>query len=348
MKSTFTKALSLLLALVMVLSFAACSKDPAKTPDDPNAPSTAGEPATYTYRSYSSALGTNWNDHTWEMNADDLILGYVSSPFCTMSILDSENGVYQWVWEMATGITDVTAEHQDDLTKYNVTLQPGQTAETTTEGYVFEIALNPEARWENGEAINADNYIYSMKQLLNPEMKNYRANLYYAGENAVAGAYNYYFALTKGLYQAVAYADVEALLADGKEVYIDCHDFWGAAGYTDAAGNEAPQYVSINDETVYGEAQNDAFSGKMLFTDYGMYFEQGAADLFTYVDNANYNENYAETFDTSVGLYKVDDYTIRYVTQTRQDYNYFLTSCTSTWLVYEDLYEVAKTPPVPS
>ena len=40
-----------------------------------------------------------------------------------------------------------------------------------------------------------------------------------------------------------------------------------------------------------------------------------------------------------VGLYKVDDYTIRYVLETYQDINYFLTSLTSTWLVKVDLYD---------
>ena len=43
-----------------------------------------------------------------------------------------------------------------------------------------------------------------------------------------------------------------------------------------------------------------------------------------------------------VGLYKVDDYTIRYVLKTMQKRDYFLTSLTSTWLVYEDLYESNK------
>ena len=47
------------------------------------------------------------------------------------------------------------------------------------------------------------------------------------------------------------------------------------------------------------------------------------------------------TFD-EVGCYKVDDYTIRYVTQAAIDINYFLVSCSSNWLVYEDLYEAGK------
>ena len=43
-----------------------------------------------------------------------------------------------------------------------------------------------------------------------------------------------------------------------------------------------------------------------------------------------------------MGCYKVDDYTIRYVTQTAIDYNYFLNSCGSNWLVHKDLYEAGK------
>lgn len=198
----------------------------------------------YTYHTYSSALGTNWNPHTWEVNADSAILGYVSSPLVDVSIKNSTDGVYTWVFEMAESVTDVTEQNKGDLEKYKVTLPEGKALSDITEGYVFEIKLRRSAAWENGEEINADDYIYSMKQLLNPKMKNYRANLFYSEESALAGASDYYFGKTN---------------------------------------------------------------------DFG-----------------------------AVGLYKVDDYTIRYVTQSYIDYNYFLNSCTSPWLVYEDLYEAGK------
>ena len=139
----------------------------------------------FTYTSATTSLSTNWNPHTWETNADSAILDYLSSPFVTMSILDSEAGTYQWVYEMATSVEDVTAAHQSDLTKYGVTLQEGKTAENTTEGYVYEIKLNENAAWQDGTPITADDYIYSMQQLLDPMMKNYRANLYVAGESAL-------------------------------------------------------------------------------------------------------------------------------------------------------------------
>jgi len=357
------KLIAVLLVLVMCIGLlAACNNNKPGTPDGQNTPSSGNnggnngnngggnsgnqeptEPLTYTYNTYSTSLGNNWNPHTWETNADDAVNSYITSPFCTMSILDSENGVYQWVYEMATEINDVTASHQSDLTKYNVSLPEGTTANQVTEGYVYEIKLNPNAKWENGEAITADDYIYSMQQLLNPDMHNYRANLYIAGESALAGAINYYYQGTTA-YVATG-MDTTTFLASGgavEDLYVDCWNFWGAEGYVDADGNEVPQYVSVLDETAYSAdgAGDDEFSGKDLYDTYfapGAPYESYAADYTataqTYEDGFSYD---------NVGCYKVDDYTIVYVNQTYIDINYFLTSCTSTWLVYEDLYEAGK------
>ena len=338
------KLLSLVLAVVMVFGLVACGGNGGSETTAPAGTTpVAGEAASYTYKSYMSALGTNWNPHAWEMSNESTILSYLETPLATMTILDSENGVYQWVYDAATYVTDVTADHKDDLTKYQVTLPEGQTAETTESGYVFEIGLNPDMKWENGTPINADTYIYSMKALLDPDMKNYRANLYYDGESAVAGGKAYYNSKEEGVY--VPYTDVYASLADAMaagEVYINCWDFWGAAGYIDAEGNEAPQYVSVNDETAYSAdgAGDDEFSGASLYAGYGAYMEVGGG----YESNAvvyQANERMGATYD-EVGCYKVDDYTIRYVTQAAIDINYFLVSCSSNWLVYEDLYEAGK------
>ena len=240
------KFLAMLLALTMVLSLAACGGEKApETTGAPvegtEAPVVEGVVYNYTYKTATTALASNWNPHSWEMNIDSTVLSFLSTPFVSQSIEDSVNGVYQWVYLAAE-----SAENQADLEKYMVKLPEGQTAADTTSGFVFEIKLNPDMKWEDGTPINADSYIYSMQQLLNPDMKNYRANLYYAGESAVAGGNAYYYSKDEGMY--VPYTDVYASLADAiaaGEVYINCWDFWGAEGYIDAAGNEAPQYVSI-------------------------------------------------------------------------------------------------------
>lgn len=331
----FTKILALVLALVMVLAcFAGCKKKPVTDPTQ-GTEDTAVK-ADYTYRSYTSQLGVTWNPHNWESNYDRSIMEYLETPLVTTSVKDSEKGVYQWVYKAATSVTDVTKDHKDDLTKYKVTLPEGQTVEQTEQGYVFEIKLNPNMKWQNGTAINADTYIYSMKALLDPSMMNYRANLYYNGESAVAGGYNYYYALSKGMYIATTPDKVPS----GEKTYVDIWELWGAKGFKDESGNECPQYISIDDPVIYANAdKSNSISGKTLWATYSGLFISGQYPVYKYQINENYNENYAETYDATVGCYKVDDYTIRYVTQAQIDINYFLNACGSNWLVYQELYE---------
>ncbi len=371
------KTLSLVLALMMVLALVSgctTTTEPTTTADQTDATGTeTAAPVTtdegtetvevpsYTYNDYTSALANNWNPHTWETNADDAILGYLSMPFVNMQAEDTENGVYQWIYEMATEINDVTASHQDDLTTYAVSLPEGAAATDITEGYVFELKLNPDAKWQDGTPINADSYIYSMQQLLNPEMKNYRANLYYAGESAIAGGNGYYYGGSDALTEAAGAYTMDMLTVgeDGQYVTAEGYKVYLAVGYalaTQLGGNSLQDYV---------EAYGDAYFGMDTWEELvALCDENGLVPLtddnyalFAPVTTAN--EAWGETeadlpmyfvygvpmpevgFET-VGLYKVDDYTINYVMQAQIDYYYALTSFTSTWLVYEDLYEAGK------
>ena len=346
------KLIAMLLALVMCLGMmTACSSGDEGT--------TEAVTGNFTYNAYTTALGTNWNPHTWETNADDTMLSYLSEGFVDLSIKDSANGVYQWVYGMATSIEDVTASAQDDLTKYAVTLPEGAT--TADAGYVYEIKLNPEAKWEDGTAINADTYVYSMQQLLAPEMKNYRANLYIAGESAIAGGANYYYQGSSVWMDNSAnanYAVTDYVAADGAYTTPNGEPVVIAVAQPlDWLGGDTLQtYVEY-----YGEAMFDvaAYESLLALCDeegYAPYNDETIAlltSIITYSadwgetaenvkDYTMYQQTYPEASFDSVGLYKVDDYTIRYVCQTAIEKNYFLTSCTSTWLVYESLYEAGK------
>ena len=369
------KLTALLLALVMVFGMVACGE---KTPAETNAPETQApetqptEPAidiaeeAYTYHSYSTSLGNNWNPHSWETSGDDAIQAYLSAPLATMQVQDSENGIYQWIFVAATSVTDVTADHKDDLTKYAVTLPEGQTAEATEKGYVFEIALNPDMKWQDGTPINADTYIYSMQQLLNPEMRNYRANLYYDGESAVAGG-NKYYNSGAPIYNAMVPAygegetpdysyDLDAGIAAG-EVYLNVNSGTTfTSSYTIAGldssylggAHAATLEALAAAENAFGYAPvtaENAEAVKAMLGDCMSLFGLDPTDYTTmkewfFVNKGEIAEVY--DYDSTVGCYKVDDYTIRYVTQAQIDYNYFLTSCTSNWLVYEELYEAGK------
>ena len=350
MSKTITKIVSLVLILVMCVGvFAGCkSKKP-----------TAAE-YKYTYNTYSSALGTNWNPHTWENNADSSVLSYIEAPLADMTAKDTATGEYQWIFVAATDIKDVTKDHQSDLTKY------GTSSTDATEGYVYEIKLRPEMKWEDGTPINADTYIYSMKALLDPEMKNYRAGNYYSGESALAGAFDYY---NQGapIYSAVVPAYGEGETPDysldltkwdiyvnlkttgmtfaGYSFYEICNDYNYISAETYAAANVGENiygYIKVTDEN------KDAII-KMM-DEYCSAFGTSI-----YNEDKTVNEEYYKEFlfyDTKevgaavsfdkVGLYKVDDYTIRYVCANYYDYYYFLTSCTSNWIVHEELYESCK------
>ncbi len=302
-------------------------------------------PKEYTNHSYATALADNWNPHTWEMNSDDAIRRYLMTPWVDTTIGNSEEGEYQVIFEAATSIEDVTKDHQDDLDKYGCSLPEGKTSSDITEGYVYEIKLNPDICWQDGTPIAADDYIYSMQQLLNPEMMNYRANNYYDGDYAVAGGRKYYYSKTAGYYvpYLTVYDSLDAAVEAG-DVLIDCWGFWGAEGYVDADGNEVPQYVNITDETAYSAdgAGDDEFSGAALYNDYGEYFATPGSGYEAYAVVWQDNADLGAGFDV-VGFYKVDDYTLRYVGQQASEYNLMvLGQLDGSFLVYKDLYESLK------
>ncbi len=353
------KILAMLLAVAMILSLAACGGK--KDADVASETDANVKTYTYTYNTYSSALGTNWNPHTWEMNADDTILSYVMAPLADLTVLDSDAGSYQWIFVAAKDIKDVTAEHQDDLVKYNCVLPEGVSLSDIKDSYVYEISLREEMCWEDGTPINADTYVYSMEQMLSPDMKNYRANNYYSGESALAGAAAYFYggsvAWNTDACGAYAIADLVKgedgtyTTADGVPVAfaltsaLEWLSGYSLFDYVDAYGSA---YFGVED---YEALEEMAVSGFVPVTDESIAHMIGVitavadwgeseADICNYIYTGTPMERIE--YDGNVGLYKVDEYTIRYVCESAYEYNYFLTSCTSNWIVNEEMYEKCK------
>lgn len=358
-KRIISAILCILAVACVALTTAACSFDIFGDDGD----STKRD---YTYKTYTDELGTNWNNHAWKTAADRSILDYISSPFVDISILDSEKGEYQWVYEMATDITDVTKDHQEDLVKYGSDLPEGKSAADVDAGYIFDISLNPNAKWENGEEITSKDYIESMKRLLDPKMKNYQAKRYCTGEAAVAGGLAYYnsespiYDVVVPAYGASDTPDYSFDLSSA-DVYINlssndmtlapfsfatvCNDY----GYIDrslyntvAESVNAYGYVKITDDNREDVLSlMDQYLGAFGFSIYngdGSVNNEFYMELLYYV-TGDYSEKVE--FD-KVGLYALDDYTIRYVTQSYIDLNYFFESCRDNWLVYAPLYDQLK------
>lgn len=341
------KYIALLLSLVMVCSvFTGCGNKGGKNPND-----------TYTYNTYMSALATNWNPHTWEMNNDSTVMGYIEAPLTDITVKDSAAGEYQWIFVAATDIKDVTAENQADLDKYSCTLPEGKTSADVTESYVYEISLRKEMKWQDGTPINADTYIYSMQQMLDPKMQNYRANNYYSGESALAGAMGYFYQGQTAVLEAPALADLVKgadgvyTTAAGEKAYIATAEALEWLG-----GNSLADYVGAYGDAYFDvEAYNSLVAladenGNVAVTDDALALLVSVISVPAWGEGAGYENNYVKYEQTypeaswdTVGLYKVDDYTIRYVCDTAYDYYYFLTSCTSNWIVHKDMYESCKT-----
>lgn len=172
----------------------------------------------YTYNSYTPGINSslNWDPLSWETNEDTDILNNVSSGFYTF-VLNSEKNGYSVMPELAAEMpVDVTAEY---VGQYGV--KEGETAKA------WRIALNKLAKWEDGTPITADDYVYSMQQLLNPKMLNRRADSYYAGEFVIYNAKNYLYA-GKTTYDLIA-DTAENLIAAGTDVYLDM-SAWGMVG----------------------------------------------------------------------------------------------------------------------
>ena len=306
MNKKLTSMLALALCLIMVVGvFAACQpKEPEVTP------------ATFKqaeYNTTTSVMPSNWNEFTYADNNDTQIMNYISSSFFEYDYKFEDDkkfnedgsinkdglvpGAYTTNYSAATKLEDITA---------TVDAKWGYTDEQKAEGgYAWKITLRDDLKWDDGTAITAADFEYSMQQLLDPAFMNFRANTYY-DTLMIKNSKVYFFQNQEGTYETIGsqgYANLQAAIDAGVDVYAPIWAMWGTQGYLDAAGNECPEYVTITDDTVYSSADgSDSVSGKLLFDNYGAYLEPGTGyDAAVYVENTNRDVAWE-----SVGIYEVE------------------------------------------
>ena len=111
------------------------------------------------------------------------MIGYLTSSFFSFNYkFDEETGMpvpgeYTVEYSAATKLEDVTAKYAKDWGLGDV-----------TKGYAYKITLRDDLKWENGDAIKAEDFVYSMQEQLNPLFQNYRADSSYAGSINLVGA----------------------------------------------------------------------------------------------------------------------------------------------------------------
>jgi len=145
------------------------------------------EKGNYTYNTYLSTNPKTWNTHDWENADESYITGFTEMGFYDV-ILNKEGNGYEVVHEMA-GDFPVMVPSRDvdeaDLDRYGYDT-------SVPNNYIWDIALNRDACWEDGTPITADDYIASFERQLNPKYVNFRADSYYSSGLVVANAERYF------------------------------------------------------------------------------------------------------------------------------------------------------------
>ena len=179
MKTNLLKVVSLAIVVVMlVAAFAACA--PEETPVTPAVFKQAE------YNTTTTTMPSNWNELTYADNNDTQIMSYIGSSFYSYDFkFDADGkivpGEFVMKYDAATKLEDVSADYVGD--KWGVP--------EGAKGYAYKITLREDLKWDDGTAIKAEDFVYTMKEQLAPEFQNYRADSFYVGATIIVNAENY-------------------------------------------------------------------------------------------------------------------------------------------------------------
>ena len=190
-----------------------------------------GQVGVHTYNTWTTVSPSNWNELSYQDNNDTQIMSYIGSSFFGYDFkFDTEGeivpGEYVVTYEAATALEDVTATYAGNEA-YGV-------PQGETKNYAYKITLREDLKWDDGTPIKAQDFVYTMKEQLNPLFKHYRADSFYNGSTIIHGAKDYVYQGSKGWFDAtMAYSEYEESL-DSKLVF--------SLGSAEADGTKASSY----------------------------------------------------------------------------------------------------------
>ncbi|MBE6612800.1 MAG: hypothetical protein E7632_09945 [Ruminococcaceae bacterium] len=308
----------------------------------------ADDTESFTYRDSVVTLAANWNPHTYETADDSYPDEFIRSQLYTFIFNDELHPMngrapyegYVILPEMAASVpVDVTETVKREHPEFRI---PASAAS----GYAYTIDLNPAACWEDGTPINADTYVYSMGQLLDPERLNYRASDFYAGELSIAGAELYAnqgrsVKLPAGDVMAnEAHADIAAFLA----VHGDAPALinWQASfgGRYDFA---AHPWNSIYEAAALVAAEDALTDSTLTLRQMHDFFIKAAGEEgeSRFLSEVSLDWSYPSGVEfSSVGLYRSGEYQITLVLdRSLAGFNLLYSLSSGNWIVYPELYE---------
>ena len=313
----------------------------------------------YTYNAAFSLSPSTWNPHQYKSTTDAVVHDYTTVGWWDWDFNDDFSG-FEWVDVMAIGEpTDVTSTYAGEAKGWGI--KEGET------NRAFRIKLNPDAKWDNGDSITADDYIYSLQKLLDPNLLNYRASNMYGSAGGIIGAKSYFYSGRSGwdaasvTYEEGEYTDEELatfvwtwgngtvngatndLRAYYQGVYGSSYpnmmgsslsaSAWllGAnAGFSLGITLTAAQIESLEGKTM---AEINADPTLKAYAD--EIIEAWGEDV-VYMTIAKYS--FPEVSWDKVGLIKVDDYTLDWLCE-GQLFDFYIRYNLGLTLVYKPLYE---------
>ena len=192
-----SRLFALLLALAMVVSmFAGCGKDNTDTPatDAPatDAPATdapaTDAPATETtgekiYRTYMSSDAAMLNGHDDPGTAQQTPFDWCNSTLWRAVPNEGGRG-YHYIGDLAVDLPELIETKEGTYAKYVAEEQADGTSkqiltEETGTLTTWQFEIREGATWHNGEALTAEDVVYSWKMAIDPVMANQMSNFVY-------------------------------------------------------------------------------------------------------------------------------------------------------------------------
>ncbi|HEY8364057.1 MAG TPA: ABC transporter substrate-binding protein [Haloplasmataceae bacterium] len=141
----------------------------------------------YVYNAYTTVTPSNWNALTYQDNNDTLIMNYIQSDFFEFDFKFDENGEivpgqFEVEYSAATSLKDVSSTYAK-IEKWGIP--------ENTKYRAYEITLRNDLKWDDGTPIKAQDFVYTMKEQLDPLAQHYRADSYYVGATIIHNAENY-------------------------------------------------------------------------------------------------------------------------------------------------------------
>lgn len=253
------KVLALMLAaLTAVACLSGCKKESDSVAD----------PDKVTYNSFTSVMPSNWNELTYADNNDMQIMNYIQGSFFTYDYdfgghkYNADGSVNADAIVVGSFVTEYDAVTKIEDVTSTVDAKWGYTAEQKAAGgYAWKMTLRNDLKWDDGTKIDAHSFEYSMKEMLNPDFMNSRANTYY-DTLRVKKSRAYFNKNLAVIYSKIGdkgYKSNAEAVEKGAEIYVNVCQFWAdlsgddISGLVDKDGNTIPQWLKITDETGYDD-----------------------------------------------------------------------------------------------